>query len=315
MSRRNIVVLDAATLRGGLSRPSFEHEWTEHERTVPSETAERIRNAHVVITNKSPVNAEAIAGAEKLELIAVAATGVDIIDLSACRAANVIVCNVRRYANQSVAEHVMALILCLARGICSHHRRVVAGEWSKSPVFSPDMGKINNIADMQLGIVGAGALGRATAGLAQAMGMQVFFALRDKPDDLPRLPLPQLLADSDVISLHLPLTAETRHMFNRNTFAMMKPGALFVNTARGGLVDSTALMEALTSGTLGGAGIDVLPEEPPPTNEPLLMENLSNLIITPHVAWASAQALSIFHQQLIDNIEKFYAGKPQNIVV
>ena len=315
MKRLNIVVLDAATLRGGLARPSFTHEWTEYERTETAETAERIREAHVVITNKSPINAEAIAGAEKLELIAVAATGVDIIDLPACRTANVSVCNVRRYANRSVAEHVMALILCLARGVCSHHQRVAAGEWAKSPVFSPDMGRINNIADMQLGIIGSGALGSATAALAESMGMRVFFALRDKPDDLPRLPLPQLLADSDVVSLHLPLTAETHHMFNRRTFAMMKPGALFINTARGGLVDSEALVEALTSGTLGGAGIDVLPKEPPAADEPLLSPNIPNLMITPHVAWASAQALAIFHRQLIDNIEKFYAGEPQNIVV
>ncbi len=303
-------------MRGELSRPSFPHEWISHPLTSPGDTAARIRDAHAVITNKAPVRGEDLAAAANLELIAVAATGADIIDLAACRAAGISVCNVRNYASRSVAEHAMALILCLSRGVLEHHRRATSGEWAKSPVFSPDMGKISNIYGMQIGIVGAGALGRETARLAEALGMRAVFLRRGGANDsLPRLPLAELFATSDVVSLHCPLADDTRGFIGEKTLAMMKPGALLINTARGALVDSAALADALQRGALGGAGIDVLPEEPPPEDDPLLNCGLPNLIITPHVAWASAQSLRTFHSQLRDNIENFYRGAPQNILV
>ena len=312
---KTIVVLDAATMRGELSRPSFPHEWISYPLTSPSETAARIRRAHAVITNKTPVRGEDIAAAEHLELIAVAATGADAIDLAACRAAGVAACNVRDYASRSVAEHVMSLILCLARGVLEHHRRATSGEWADSPVFSPDMGKILNVRDMQIGIIGAGALGRETARLAEAFGMRAAFARRgNAKNPQPRISLPELLAKSDVVSLHCPLTDETRGVINAKTLAMMKPGAFLINTARGALVDSAALADALRRGALGGAGIDVLPEEPPPRGEPLLNCGAPNLVITPHVAWASTQSLRAFHSQLRDNIENFYRGAPQNLL-
>lgn len=302
-------------MRGELARPSFPHEWISYPLTAPAETAVRIRNAHAVITNKTPIRREDIAAAAHLELIAIAATGADIIDIAACRAAGVAVCNVRNYASRSVGEHVMALILCLARGISDHHRRVISGEWANSPVFSPDMGKILNIQGMQIGIIGAGALGRETARLAESFGMRAVFLRRSDADDsLPRLPLSALLATSDIVSLHCPLTDDTRGIINRHTLAMMKPGAFLINTARGALVDSAALVDSLRRGALGGAGIDVLPVEPPPDDEPLLNCDLPNLLITPHVAWASVQSLESFHARLLDNIENFYRGTPQNLL-
>ena len=314
---KNIVVFDADTMRGELLRPSFPHRWTEWPLTKTIATAQnRVANAHILITNKSPVTADIIAAAPHLELIAVAATGVDCIDLAACRARGVTVCNTRNYANQSVAEHVIAFIFALARGVAEHHRRTMDGEWVKSAIFSPDMGEVREVANITLGIIGAGALGRATAALAEKVGMRVYYWQRDAApkDSLPRLPLAELLATADVVSLHCPLTAQTQGMFGQAEFAQMKRGAYFINTARGALVDSQALVEALTSGHLGGAAIDVLPTEPPPPHEPLLQCRHPRLLITPHVAWAGAQALRIFHQQIKENMEKFVAGAPQNIV-
>lgn len=312
---KTIVVLDAMTMRGELARPSFPHEWISHPLSKPAEVAARIRKAHIVVTNKAAVRAEDLAAAENLELIAVAATGADMIDLAACRAAGVAVCNVRDYASRSVAEHVMALVLCLARRILEHHRRTADGEWADSPVFSPDMGKILELRGMRIGIVGGGALGKETARLAEAFGMRASFLRRDGADDSPsRLPLGELLATSDVVSLHCPLTKETRGMIGEKTLAMMKPGAFLINTARGGLVDSAALADALRRGALGGAGVDVLPSEPPPKDDPLLTCGLPNLVITPHVAWASSRSLQLFHQYLLENIENFYRGAPQNLL-
>lgn len=313
---KNIAVLDAATMRGELSRPSFPHRWIEYPLTSPRQTAKRIQNAHVVITNKTALRAEDIKRAENLELVAVAATGADIIDVGACKTKGAAVCNVRNYANRSVAEHVFALVFCLARGIVSHHRRTVAGEWTAGEVFSPDMGEITNVRGMQIGILGAGSLGKETAKLAAALGLKpVFWRRKNTEDGLPRLPLPELLAASDIVSLHCPAATETKNIINGETLAQMKPKALLINTARGALVDSSALANALRKNQIGGAGIDVLPEEPPPKNEPLLAPPVPpNLVITPHAAWAGRQSLKTFHAQLRENIECFYAGKPQNLL-
>ena len=177
---KNIVVLDEMTMRGGMLRPSFPHRWTAHPQTSPGQVAERIQSAHIVITNKVPVAAADIRRAKDLQLVAVAATGVDNIALPACRAAGIAVCNVRDYASRSVAEHVVALLFALARGVVRHHQKTVAGEWSASPVFSPDMGSIQNVERMRLGVLGAGALGRATARLAKQIGMRPVFWRREK---------------------------------------------------------------------------------------------------------------------------------------
>ena len=309
---KNIVIVDMKTMRGELSRPSFPHQWQEYPLTTPEQTLLRIRDAHIVITNKVAIDAAAINNAHSLELIAVAATGTDAIDVPAARARGISVCNVRHYANRSVSEHVIAMILCLTRRILAHHQRTILGEWHDSDIFSPNMGAITNVQGMRIGIIGSGALGKATAILAEALGMTPTFWLRDQSDSLPRLPLPELLASSDIIALHCPLTDSTQHIINRDTLSMMKRGGILINTARGALVESAALVEALNNGRLGGAGIDVLDSEPPPADEPLLTCRHPNLIITPHVAWASEQSLQIFHQQIYENIEQFYKGTPQN---
>jgi glycerate dehydrogenase len=219
-----------------------------------------------------------------------------------------------------VAEHVLALIFSLARGVTEHHCRTMAGEWVASNVFSPNMGAIFSVKNMQLGIVGAGTLGRATAELAESVGMRIVYAYRnsnanqrEKKDGLQRLLLPELLAESDVVSLHCPLTPQTHGLIGAKELALMKPTALLINTARGALVESQALVDALNSGQLGGAGIDVLSQEPP-SNEPLLSCHHPRLLITPHVGWASTEALRTFHQQLAENLECFHAGKPQHVV-
>ena len=297
-----IVVLDAATMRGEMLRPDFPHRWHTYPLTAPAETATRIRNAHIVITNKAPLCKDDINAAKNLKLIAVAATGMDNVDLQAAADAGVQVRNVREYANNSVAEHVLALVFALARGVVLYHAKVREGAWSKSPIFSPDWGRICDVRGRQIGIIGAGALGQAVAEHAAAVGLRPMFLLRDKKDSLPRLPLPKLLADSDIISLHCPLTPQTHQLINQETLAMMKPGAFLINTARGGLVQSAALVAALQSEHLGGAAIDVLPVEPPPADDILLNCRHPNLIITPHVAWAGEQSLAIFHRKLVQNL-------------
>lgn len=313
---KRIVVLDGDAMRGDLLRPLFAHKWMEHPLTRPEETAERIADAHVVIANKAIVSRAAVEAAGSLELVAVAATGTDNVDMDACREAGVAVCNVRNYANQSVAEHVIALIYCISRNIVSHHCQSMAGQWSESKVFSPDFGSISDVCGRTMGIVGAGSLGHSCAALAEAVGMSVFYMQRDgvPPDSLPRLPAREFFAKADVVSLHCPLTPETRHLIRRETLAIMKPGAILINTGRGGLVDSSALADALNSGHLGGAGIDVLPKEPPPTDDPILKCRHPGLIVTPHVAWAGENSLDAFRRQLCENIEKFYDGSPQNLL-
>ncbi len=311
-----IVVLDAATMRGGLQKPSFPHEWIAYETTTPAQAPKRARKADIIVTNKAKISAACIRSAPRLKLICVAATGVDCVDIAECKRRKVRVCNVRDYAGRGVAEHVLMLILSLARNLPQYRERTLAGEWASSPVFSPQMGEIENMEGKQLGVIGGGALGRSVAALAECAGMRAVFLKRQRQaDDLPRAPWNTLLAESDIISLHCPLTENNRGLFGARAFAQMKPGALFINTARGGLVQNGALIHALKSGKLAGAGIDTLEKEPPPANHPLLVFRHPRLIVTPHIAWASRQSLREFRRQLLANMESFASGKLQNVVV
>lgn len=312
----HLVFLDRSTLQATLRRPSFDHTWVEHATTALDQTVARLRDATIVLTNKAPLRAEALAQLPKLKLIAVAATGYDIVDVAACRERGVAVCNIRNYAVHTVPEHVLALVLALRRSLFAYRADVERGRWQQCEQFCFFDHPIGDLHDSTMGIVGGGALGQGTAALARAFGMRVLFAeiTPGASARADRTPLDQVLAEADVISLHCPLTPATRHLIGPAQLRQMKRSAILVNTARGGLVDEAALATALTEGWIAGAGFDVLTSEPPTQGNPLLDLRLPNFILTPHVAWASQGAMQTLADQLIDNVELFVQGTPQNLV-
>lgn len=315
-----VVCLDRATLGPAASLHPLDaaHELVSHESTTPAQVAARIAEADVVITNKVPLRAEALAQAKKLRLIAVAATGTDIVDLAACKARGIAVCNIRGYAVNTVPEHTFALLLALRRSLLPYHHSVAAGRWQQSGQFCYFDYPIRDLAGSTLGVVGGGALGREVARLGAAFGMKVIFAGR-KGEATTRpgyVPFDAFLAQSDVITLHCPLTPLTRHLLGAEEFRRMSRRPLLINTGRGGLVDEAALAVALQDGLIAGAGIDVASSEPPGPDNPLLaLMKLPNFIFTPHVAWASEEAVQALVAQLIGNIELYLAGTPRNLVV
>jgi len=312
-----IVFLDRGSIQANLRRPDFPHEWRDHDNTPAAEVVTRLHNATIAVSNKVSIRREALTQLSQLKLIAVCATGTNNIDLEYCRQENIPVCNIRHYAMHTVPEHVFALMLALRRNIIAYHRDVRAGAWQRAEQFCLMNHPIRDLHGGTLGIVGHGELGAAVANIAQAFGMRVLIAERrgsaqTKPG---RTPFATVLRESDVITLHTPLTPETKNLIGAAELAQMKPGALLINTARGGLVDEQALATALKSGRIGGAAFDVLTEEPPRRGNPLLDLDLPNLIVTPHNAWASREAMQIMADQLIDNIESFVRGKLKNQVV
>ena len=289
--------------------------WRIFQRTAPDSVAERIRRANVVVSNKAPLDAVALRQTTELRLICIAATGVNNVDLHAATAARIAVCNARRYATPSVVEHVFALILALTRRLEEHNRAVGAGRWGEAGGFCLLDFPVRELAGKTMGIVGFGELGRAVSRVAEAFGMRVLLAQRPGAPPKPgRYPLADLLPQVDILSLHCPLTDQTRKLIDARRLALMKPDALLINTARGGIVDEAALAHALDAGALGGAGIDVLEEEPPAHGSPLLALTLPNLIITPHVAWASREARQRLVDQVAENISAFGRGTPRNLV-
>jgi glycerate dehydrogenase len=310
-----IVFLDRSTLIADVRRPAFEHEWTEFAMTTPAEVVERLKNATIAITNKVPLREAELSRLPDLKFIAVAATGVDIIDLDYCRQRHLPVSNVRNYARHAVPEHVMTLILTLRRNLLSYREDVARGLWEQARGFCLLNHTIRDLHGSVLGIIGYGALGRSVEKLASAFGMRVVISehkgVRSVREG--RVSFEETLRASDCISLHCPLNDETRGMLARAEFAMMRRDALLINTARGGLVDEAALVEALREGLIAGAGFDVLTKEPPRDGNPLLELNLPNFILTPHIAWASREAMQALANQLIDNIEAFIQGSPQNL--
>jgi glycerate dehydrogenase len=307
-----IVFLDRETLGVMLRPPSFAHRYVEHEVTDAAQVAERLQGATICITNKVRITAEALHQLPDLKLIAVAATGTDIIDKPAAKAAGVTVVNIRNYAFNTVPEHVVGLMFALRRNLLAYANDVRRGAWGESRQFCFLTHPIHDIAGSTLGIVGYGAIGRAIAKRAEALGMHVI--AHDAVAQEGLVDFDTILRDSDVITLHAPLTDDTRNMIGAAELARMKPGAILINTARGGLVDEQALADALRAGKIAGAGFDVLTEEPPRSGNVLLDADIPNLIITPHVAWASQEAMRILADQLIDNIEAFVAGTPRNVV-
>ena len=311
-----IVFLERGTLVADLRRPRFAHEWRDYEETRAPDVVERLRGATIAVVNKLALGEAELAQLPGLKLIAVAATGVDNLDLAACRRRHVAVTNVRGYAVATLPEHVLMLMLALRRSLLGLRADVRAGAWECAPQFCLHTRPLNDLRGSMLGVVGYGTLGRAVAALARAIGMEVIVAERKGAHAVRagRATFTEALRTSDVLTLHAPLNEETRHLVGAAELKLMKPGALLINCGRGGLVDEAALLAALLAGEIAGAGVDVLSREPPDAGHPLLAADLPNLIVTPHVAWASRQAMQALADQLIANIEAFVRGEPENLV-
>ena len=320
MNTQRIVFLDRATIAPQirLRAPAFAHELIEHDATATDQVVQRLTGASIAILNKVPVTAAALEQLPQLKLIAVAATGTDCIDKVACAARGVAVSNIRGYAVNTVPEHTFALMLALRRNLVAYRDSVIAGRWQQSGRFCYFDYPLRDLAGARLGIIGEGVLGQKVAHLARAFGMLPMFAAHKGRDDMGPLytPWQQVLETSDVITLHSPLNEATRHMIGAAELRAMTRRPLLINTARGGLVDEHALVAALDEGLISGAGFDVAAGgEPPAADSPLMrIAARPNVIVTPHVAWASDEAQQALADQLIDNIDNFVAGRPTNLV-
>lgn len=305
-----IVFLDRGTLRADIGLPAlpFAHEMVEYDRTAPEDVVARLHGAQVAILNKVRMGESELAALPDLRMIAIAATGIDNLDEDACRRHGVRLANVRDYANVSVPEHTFSLILALQRGIPRYRQDVADGSWSRAGQFCMHTHPIRDLNGATIGIFGRGAHGAAVGRIAGAFGMRVLYADR-KEASAPRdgyLPFDQVLAESDVVTLHCPLAAENRHMISAREFGLMRRRPILINVSRGPLIDEAALVDALQSGVIGGVGLDVLATEPPPQDMPLLaLAGRPDVIITPHVAWASDQAMRALMGQVAKNITDF----------
>jgi glycerate dehydrogenase len=314
---QQIVFLERDSLEADVRRPAFAHSWREHTGIpMADEAARLLAEATIAIVNKTPLRAPTLERLPRLRMIAVAATGTDNIDIAACRGRGVVVSNVRGYAEHTVPEHAFCLILALRRNLLAYREDVRRGLWQQAERFCLSGHPIEDLHGSTLGIFGEGSIGQGVARLARAFGMEVLFADHAPPKapGVQFTPVDELLARSDVVSLHLPLNQETRHLIGAAELAKMKPGALLINTGRGGLVDEQALAQALRSGTIAGAGFDVLSAEPPKDGNPLLDLDQPNFILTPHVAWSGKQAMQALADQLMDSVEAFVRGTPRNVV-
>ena len=311
-----IVFLERDTIQAGFRRPNFDHEWVEYADTLPPEVAERAQPASIIISNKLSLGEPQLAHAPDVKLIAIAATGSDCVDLDYCRRRDITVCNVRGYAVNSVPEHVLMLMLALRRNLLAYRADVQAGRWQQSKQFCLLVHPLHDIKSSTIGIVGYGSIGKSMAQLAESVGMKVLISEHKNAKSIRagRTAFDEVLAQSEVVTLHCPLTADTRDMFGGREFEIMKRSALLINTARGALIQDQALMAALREGLIAGAASDVLREEPPRDGSPLLDLNLPNFIVTPHVAWASEEAMQALADQVIDNLEAFVTGRAQNVL-
>lgn len=314
-----IVFLDRETIapQVRLRRPQFAHELVEHASTRPQDVVPRLAGATIAIINKVVLDAETLRQLPDLRLVAVAATGTDCVDKAQCRAQGIAVSNIRGYAVNTVPEHTFALMLALRRNVIAYREAVLAGRWQQSGQFCFFDYPIHDLAGARLGIIGEGVLGQRVAEIARAFGMQPLYAAHKGVSGLGPLytPWQQVLETSDIITLHSPLTPATRNMLAMPEFRAMKRRPLIINTARGGLVDEADLVAALDAGLISGAGFDVTVGEPPPADSPLMRAaQRHNVILTPHVAWASDEAQQALADQLMDNVENFVAGRPTNLV-
>ena len=313
------VFLDYATMGPGLDLEPLSRFFSQfdlHDDTAGDEIAGRIHDAEFVFTNKFRLTPERLAAAERLLFIGLTATGTDNVALDAARKGGIAVCNIRAYCTPSVVEHVFGVMLMLTHNLPRYRAAVRAGEWQQAKNFCLLSHPIPGIAGRTLGIVGYGELGRGVAKVAEAFGMRVLVSARPGTDDCPedRVPLDDLLAEADVVTLHCPLNEATRGLLGEAGFGRMKPGAVLINTARGALVDTPALVAALESGRIAGAAIDVLAKEPPAAGDPLLDYRGDNLIVTPHIAWAADTARQNAIDELALNVEAFLNGEERNRV-
>jgi glycerate dehydrogenase len=317
LSLEQIVFLERGTFRVEFRRPDFHHEWRDHAVTDPAEVVTRLRHATIAIINKLALRKSDLRQLPQLKMIAVAATGVDNLDLDYCEKNGIAVCNVRNYAVNSLAEHVLMLILALRRNLVGYHEDVKRGEWQRAKQFCLIDRPVHDVSGTTLTVVGYGFLGKTVAKLAQAVGMRVLLSERKGEATVRdgRVPFKEALARADIVTLHCPLTAETKDLIGAPEFQLMKSSALLINTARGGLVNEEALLSAIKNGTIAGAAVDVLSREPPTEGNVLLDEDLPNLIVTPHIAWSSREAMKTLADQLIDNLEAFKRGERLNRVV
>ena len=316
MKPLHIVVLDRDTL---VNRPfdfDFPHTLSSYGTTEAHETLERIRGADIVITNKVVISAQAFAENPQLKLVAVTATGVNNVDVEAAKQNGTAVCNIRAYGNESVAEHAFMMMITLMRNLPAYQRDVAAGLWETSPFFCHLGAPMRDLNGKTLAIFGRGNIGKTLATYAQAFKMNVVFAEHKNAQSVRDgyVSFDEAIRSADVVSLNCPLTPQTANMIGEAELQQMKPGAILINCGRGGLVDEAALVAALKYGQIGGAGFDVLTQEPPRDGNPLLKARLPNLIVTPHIAWASQEAANRLFDILLDNINHFVAGNPQNLV-
>ena len=312
-----LVFLDSDTLPYPIERPDWITQWVNCPATAQTTEAvvAALAGADICITNKIRITPAILAASPNLKYVCVAATGYDCVDLQACREQGVIVSNVPGYSKQSVAESVIASIFALRRNLLTYQALGRDG-WAESSHFCVHDRPILDVRGATLGVVGKGAIGQESARLAQALGMHVLYAEhRGKTDVRPGYTrFETVLSQSDVITLHCPLTPATQGLIGHAEIAQMKPGALLINTARGPLVNETAVIDGLQSGHLGGAALDVLVKEPPQGDEPILTYEHPNLIITPHVAWAAENGQSQLAKGLESNLQAFQAGTPINVV-
>ena len=316
-----IVFLDAGTVDwGDVSLAGFENfgDFKAYHDTASSEIEKRIHGAKIVITNKYAFDRARLSRFKTVRLIAVAATGVNNIDLDAARDYKIAVTNVSGYSTESVVQSTFAFILALAGNLVKYNRDAQDGRWSRSPFFTLGLYPIREIAGKTLGIIGYGTIGRRVARVANAFGMRVLAARipgRNYPtsDRIKRVPFETVIRTADFVTVHTPLTELTRGLINARIIRKMKQGAFLINMARGGIIDEKALRRALESGHLGGAACDLLTAEPPPRNHVLL--GAPNLLVTPHIAWASREARQRLVHEIALNIKAFQDGRRRNLVV
>ncbi|WP_374601701.1 D-2-hydroxyacid dehydrogenase [Niveibacterium sp.] len=307
-----VVSLESASLPVVIPRPNTPHEWRDYARTVATEVVERLAGAQVALINKTVLSAAVLAQLPDLRMISVSATGTDNVDLAACRAQGIVVSNVRDYAADTVPEHALLLMMALRRNLLAYVEDVRSGRWSRGTSFGLFDRPVADLNGAALAILGHGSLGEGLARRAAALGMRVLQVERKGAVDVRPgyTAFNEALAIADVVSLHCPLNEQTRRLFGAAEFARMKPSAVLINTARGGLVDELALATALREGRIAGAATDVLSQEPPPADHPLLAPDIPNLIVTPHMAWASADAMQRLANTAVAHVDAFLRGEP-----